>query len=141
TDLTGAENAVFNSMILGLSRREAEARLPKIIAFAELERHQDAPLRTYSSGMQARLGFSVAVHVDAEILIVDEVLAVGDYAFEAKCLQTLADFKAAGGTILFVSHDLDSVRRVADRCLWLDKGRIRQDGDPESVLTAYLQGD
>ncbi len=139
-DLTGAENVLFNAMILGLSRKEANERLDSIIEFAELETHKDVPVRSYSSGMLARLGFAVAAHVDAEILIVDEVLAVGDYAFEQKCYETIDAFKHKGGTILFVSHNLESVAKVAQRCLWLEKGVVKLDGPPELVLEAYRQG-
>lgn len=139
-DLTGLENILFNGMILGLTRKQAIERTPDIVAFAELEHHIDAPVRTFSSGMQARLGFSVAVHVDAEVLIVDEVLAVGDYAFEQKCYERIASFRSAGGTILFVSHNMDSVRRVADRCVWLKDGQIEIEGDPETVIEAYEAG-
>lgn len=139
-DLTGLENILFNGMILGLTRKQAMERTQAIIDFAELQHHIDAPVRTFSSGMQARLGFSVAVHVDAEVLIVDEVLAVGDYAFEQKCYERIAAFRAAGGTILFVSHNMDSVRRVADRCVWLKDGQIEVEGDPDSVIAAYEAG-
>lgn len=136
-DLTGVENVVFNGVILGLTRKQVYDRMDKIIEFAELRRHIDAPVRTYSSGMLARLGFSVAVHVDAEILIVDEVLAVGDYAFEQKCYARIDAFRKDGGTILFVSHNMESVRRVADRCVWLKDGKVEMDGDPETVIAAY----
>lgn len=137
-DLTGRENIIFNGMILGLTRAEATARSEAIIDFAEVRRHIDAPVRAYSSGMQARLGFSIAAHVDADIMVVDEVLAVGDYAFEQKCFARLEEFQADGGTILFVSHDIPSIRRVAERVIWLDKGQVREDGDPEGVLSRYL---
>ncbi len=136
-DLTGVENVVFNGVILGLTRKQVYDRMDNIIEFAELRRHIDAPVRTYSSGMLARLGFSVAVHVDAEILIVDEVLAVGDYAFEQKCYARIDAFRKDGGTILFVSHNMESVRRVADRCVWLKDGKVEMDGDPETVIAAY----
>lgn len=139
-DLTGIENVVFNGIILGLTRKQVNERLADIVAFAELEHHIDAPVRTYSSGMMARLGFSVAVHVDADVLIVDEVLAVGDYAFEQKCYRRIEEFRAAGGTILFVSHNMDSVKRVADRCVWLKDGRVVMSGAPEEVIYAYQQG-
>ena len=115
-------------------------RTPDIVAFAELEHHIDSPVRAYSSGMLARLGFSVAVHVDADVLIVDEVLAVGDFAFEEKCYDRIASFRSAGGTILFVSHNMDSVRRVADRCLWLKDGKVEQAGEPETVIASYENG-
>jgi lipopolysaccharide transport system ATP-binding protein len=137
-DLTGLENILYNGMILGLSRKEVLERTPQIVAFAELETHIDTPVRTYSSGMQARLGFAIAAHVDADILIVDEVLAVGDYSFEKKCYDYIDEFRRNGGTILFVSHNPDSVRRVADRVIWLAKGQVKMDGSVETVLEAYL---
>ncbi|MBS1714796.1 MAG: ABC transporter ATP-binding protein [Armatimonadetes bacterium] len=137
-DLTGLENILFNGMILGLTRKQALERTPAIVEFAELGSHIDAPVRTYSSGMQARLGFSVAVHVDAEVLIVDEVLAVGDQAFQEKCYARIAEFQAGGGTVLFVSHDMDAVRRVAHRVVWLKGGQVVLDGPPEPVIAEYL---
>lgn len=136
-DLTGLENVVFNGVILGLTRKQVSERMDAIVAFAELEHHIDSPVRTYSSGMMARLGFSVAVHVDAEILIVDEVLAVGDFAFEQKCYRYIEEFRGRGGTILFVSHNLDSVRKIADRCVWLKCGRVVGEGEPDAILTEY----
>lgn len=136
-DLTGIENVVFNGIILGLTRKQVNERLPQIVAFAELEHHIDAPVRTYSSGMMARLGFAVAVHVDADVLIVDEVLAVGDYAFEQKCYARIEEFRRQGGTILFVSHNMDSVRRIADRCVWLKHGEVKMAGDVDEVIAAY----
>jgi ABC-type polysaccharide/polyol phosphate transport system ATPase subunit len=136
-DLSGRENMFFNGVILGLSRKEVQARADAIIAFSELESHIDAPVRTYSSGMLARLGFSVAVHVDADILIVDEVLAVGDYEFEQKCYRRINEFRANGGSILFVSHNWESIRRVADRCVWLEHGVVAKSGTPEDVYHLY----
>lgn len=136
-DLTGVENVVFNGIILGLTRKQVQARMDEIVRFAELEHHIDSPVRTYSSGMLARLGFAVAVHVDAEILIVDEVLAVGDFAFEQKCYRRIEAFRRGGGTILFVSHNMESVRQIADRCVWLHGGRITGEGSPEQVIAAY----
>lgn len=138
-DLTGRENVFFNGVILGLTRKQILERTDEIVAFAELEHHIDTPVRNYSSGMLARLGFAVAVHVDADILIVDEVLAVGDFAFEEKCYQRIDEFRAAGGSILLVSHDEESILRVADRCIWLHDGLVRMEGDPQAVLTAYEQ--
>lgn len=137
-DLTGLENILFNGMILGLTRKEVQERTDEIVDFAEIRHHIDSPIRTYSSGMLARLGFSIAVHVDAEILIVDEVLAVGDYAFEQKCYTYIDEFRKKGGTILFVSHNSDAVRRVADRVVWLQSGEVKMDGDVEDVLSHYL---
>lgn len=136
-DLSGLENILFNGVILGLTREQVKERMDSIVEFSELRNHIDAPVRTYSSGMLARLGFSIAVHVDAEILIVDEVLAVGDFAFEEKCYARIAEFKRQGGTILFVSHQIEAIRRVADRCVWLKNGQVAMDGDPEEVIQAY----
>lgn len=136
-DLTGIENVFFNGVILGLTRREIRDRLDEIIDFSELRHQIDSPVRTYSSGMLARLGFAVATHVDAEALLVDEVLAVGDLEFEQKCYRKIADFKASGGAILFVSHNLEAVRRVADRCVWLEDGAIRLSGTAEEVTAHY----
>ncbi len=136
-DLTGQENILFNGVVLGLTRKQVAERMPDIVAFAELERHIDAPVRTYSSGMLARLGFAIAVHVDADILIVDEVLAVGDFSFEQKCYRKIDEFRSAGGTILFVSHNMEAVRKVADRVIWLRNGRIEAEGDVEQVIAAY----
>lgn len=140
-DLTGIENIFFNGVILGLTRAEIQSRMDTIIAFSELETHIDAPVRTYSSGMLARLGFAIAVHVDAEILLVDEVLAVGDFQFEQKCYARIDEFQKQGGSILFVSHQMDAVKRVADRCLWLSRGKIVDEGDPETIIARYGQGE
>jgi ABC-type polysaccharide/polyol phosphate transport system ATPase subunit len=136
-DLTGAENVLFNGVILGLTREQVSQRMDAVTEFAELRSHIDAPVRTYSSGMLARLGFAVAAHVDADVLIVDEVLAVGDFAFEQKCYRFIEEFRAGGGTILFVSHNMESVRRVAHRCVWLADGRVAMEGDPAQVIEAY----
>jgi ABC-type polysaccharide/polyol phosphate transport system ATPase subunit len=136
-DLTGYENVFFNGVVLGLTRKQVSDRMREIVEFSEIGDYIDAPVRTYSSGMVLRLGFSVAVHVDAAILLVDEALAVGDLDFQRKCLQRIADFKAAGGAILFVSHDMAAVRRAADRVLWMRNGAIVQEGETEAVVTAY----
>ena len=136
-DLSGVENIFFNGVILGLTRQEMRERMQQIIDFSEIGDHINAPTRTYSSGMLARLGFSVAVHVDADILLVDEVLAVGDYEFERKCYAKIDEFRATGGTILFVSHQMDAVRRVADRCIWLKDGTIHRVGAPDQVIGEY----
>lgn len=136
-DLSGYENIYFNAIILGLTRQQVRERIDRIIEFSELASHIHAPTRTYSSGMLARLGFAVAVHVDADVLIVDEVLAVGDYEFERKCYSKIDEFRAAGGTILFVSHKMESVSRVADRCVWLHEGRIKMIGAPSEVVPVY----
>jgi lipopolysaccharide transport system ATP-binding protein len=136
-DLSGVENIYFNGVILGLTRQEMKERTQAIIDFSEIGEHINAPTRTYSSGMLARLGFSVAVHVDADILLVDEVLAVGDYDFERKCYAKIDEFRSQGGTILFVSHQMDAVRRVADRCIWLKDGLIHRVGPPDQVIGEY----
>jgi lipopolysaccharide transport system ATP-binding protein len=138
-ELTGRENVVVNGIILGLSRREIRRRFDEIVAFAELEDFIDEPVRTYSTGMYMRLGFSVAVHVDPDILLVDEVLAVGDLPFEQKCLERMDRFKRAGGTILLVTHNLETAQHWCDRALWMHEGRVRMDapGDPGAVVEAY----
>lgn len=136
-DLTGIENIYLNGSILGLSRREITRRLDEIIAFSELGSFIDAPIKTYSLGMQMRLGFSIAVQTDPDVLLVDEVLAVGDEAFQQKCYRTIEQFQAQGKTILFVSHDLEAVRRVAPRSVWLDSGRVVMDGPTPEVVAAY----
>ncbi len=138
-DLTGYENVYFNAVILGLTREQVKERLPSIIEFSELGDAIGAPVRTYSSGMMARLGFSIAVHVDAEILIVDEVLAVGDQHFEKKCLQRVGEFRDNGGTILLVSHQLKSVEEFADRCIWLHDGNVQMTGKPAEVVAEYVK--
>lgn len=137
-DLTGLENIYFNGVILGLTRKQIAERLDAIVQFAELEGYIDAPIRTYSSGMLMRLGFAIAAHVDADILLVDEVLAVGDARFQHKCYEKIQQFQREGRTILFVSHDMEAVMQVAARALWLDKGVLRADGDAPSVVQQYL---
>lgn len=136
-DLTGTENVVFNGVVLGLTRKQVAERMADIVAFSEIENYVDAPVRTYSSGMLLRLGFSVAVHVDASILLVDEALAVGDLEFQKKCLTRINEFKNNGGAILFVSHDMAAVREAADRVVWMQKGEIVMDGATEEVVSAY----
>ena len=136
--LTGIENIYLNGSILGMRRREIDKRLDAIISFAEIEPFIDTPLRTYSSGMVMRLGFSVAIQVDPDILLVDEVLAVGDESFQKKCYTQVRELQGLGKTIIFVSHDLDAVREVATRAIWLDSGEIRADDGVASVLDAYV---
>src|ERR671913_92272 len=137
-EISGRENVFINGMMLGLSRREIVRRFDEIVAFAELEDFIDAPVKTYSSGMYMRLGFAVAIHVDPEVLLVDEVLAVGDEAFTHKCLDKLAEFRRRGRTVLLVTHSLDLVTRFCDEALWLDSGVARLQGDPKRVIDAYL---
>ncbi len=138
-DLTGLENVFVNGMILGISRKELQSRVDSIIEFSELKNHIDLPVRTYSSGMAARLGFSIAVHVDADVLLVDEVLGVGDYDFQGKCAKKIDELKAQGRTIIVVSHGAGDIRRLADRCIWLQDGLIAMEGEPDRVLTAYSE--
>lgn len=138
-DLTGRENIFLNGSFLGIERSEMRQLYDRIVAFAELERFIDTPVRHYSSGMFMRLGFSIAINVDPDILLIDEVLAVGDARFTAKCYEALAEIKARGRTLVFVSHDPIQVRRFCDRVLWIDRGRIQALGDPRSVIQQYLQ--
>jgi ABC-type polysaccharide/polyol phosphate transport system ATPase subunit len=137
-EISGRENVYINGMMLGLTKREVAARFDEIVAFAELEDFIDAPVKTYSSGMYMRLGFAVAIHVDPDVLLVDEVLAVGDEAFTHKCLDKLAEFRRLGRTTLLVTHSLDLVTRLCDEALWLDSGTVRSQGDPRRVIDAYL---
>lgn len=137
-ELTGRENIFLYGSVLGLKRREMEQQLPEIIAFAELERFIDVPVKFYSSGMYVRLAFAVATSVRPEILLVDEVLAVGDRAFQDKCLERVVEMSNQGITIVIVSHDLDSIRRLCSRVIWLDKGLLRADGKTELVVNEYL---
>lgn len=137
-EISGRDNVFINGMMLGLSRREMSARFDEIVAFAELEACIDEPVKTYSSGMYMRLGFAVAIHVDPDVLLVDEVLAVGDEAFTHKCLDKFAEFRQRGRTVLLVTHSLDLVTRFCDQALWLDGGLVKTQGDPRRVIDAYL---
>jgi ABC-type polysaccharide/polyol phosphate transport system ATPase subunit len=136
-DFTGRENLVLGGVMYGLTRREIELRLPQIVHFAELEEVIDDPVRTYSSGMFMRLGFSLAVHVDPEILLIDEVLAVGDAAFTHKCKDHVSAMRKSGKTLVLVSHDLDAIERWCDEAIWLDKGVVKDRGEPRRVIDAY----
>jgi ABC-type polysaccharide/polyol phosphate transport system ATPase subunit len=137
-EISGRENVFINGIMLGLSKREVARRFDEIVEFAELEEFIDAPVKAYSSGMYMRLGFAVAIHVDPDVLLVDEVLAVGDEAFTHKCLDKFAEFKRRGRTILLVTHSLGLVERFCDEALWLDAGRKRAMGDPKRVVGAYI---
>jgi lipopolysaccharide transport system ATP-binding protein len=137
-ELTGRENIYLFGSILGMSRKEMDRKYEDIVAFAELTDFMDSPLRTYSSGMLTRLGFAVVTAVDAPLLLLDEVLAVGDEAFQKKCHARFADFRRQGVTILFVSHDLHQVATLCDQALWLDRGEIRARGDAGSVVQQYM---
>ena len=136
-EISGRENVFINGMMLGLSKRDIARRFDDIVRFAELEDFIDAPVKTYSSGMYMRLGFAVAINVDPDVLLVDEVLAVGDEAFTHKCLDKFAEFRRRGRTVLLVTHSLDMVTRFCDEALWLDAGRVRGQGDPPRVIDQY----
>jgi ABC-type polysaccharide/polyol phosphate transport system ATPase subunit len=138
-DLTGRENVFLNACILGMSGKEARDRFDEIVSFAELWDFIDTPVKRYSSGMYARLGFSVAVHSDPDLLLVDEVLSVGDAAFEEKCLAKMHDFQARGTTIVVVSHSMSLVRKFCQRVLLVEGGCLVAEGDPEEVIERYLE--
>ncbi|MFQ6015352.1 MAG: ABC transporter ATP-binding protein [Anaerolineae bacterium] len=138
-DLTGRDNIFLNGSILGMSRREMNDRFKQIVDFAELWPFIDTELKRWSVGMVMRLGFSIATSVDPDILITDEILAVGDEAFQGKCLRRIGEIKDEGRTILFVSHDMKAVRDLCTRVIWLDKGVIRADGDVEDVVALYME--
>jgi ABC-type polysaccharide/polyol phosphate transport system ATPase subunit len=137
-ELSGRENVFLNGSILGLSRRELLARFDEIVSFAGLERFIDQPVKNYSSGMYVRLGFSVAINVDPEILLVDEVLAVGDAAFQRRCNEKFADFRRAGKTVVIVSHAADAMRTMCDKVAWLQEGRLVAEGRPAEVVDSYV---
>jgi ABC-type polysaccharide/polyol phosphate transport system ATPase subunit len=137
-EISGRENVFINGIMLGLSKKEIARRFDEIVEFAELRDFIDAPVKTYSSGMYMRLGFAVAIHVDPDVLLVDEVLAVGDEGFTHKCLDKFAEFKRRGRTILLVTHSLGMVERFCDEALWLDGGKMKAMGDPKRVVGAYV---
>lgn len=137
-ELTGRENVFLNGMILGMSRREIAGKLPHIVEFAEIGDALDAPVKHYSSGMFVRLGFAIAAHLDADILLLDEILAVGDLAFQTRCFDRIEELRHAGKTIVLVSHDLSAVERICGRALLLDHGGIVARGNPHEVIEAYL---
>src|SRR6188472_2568424 len=137
-EISGRENVFINGIMLGLTKREIQNRFDEIVDFAELRDFIDAPVKTYSSGMYMRLGFAVAIHVDPEVLLVDEVLAVGDEGFTHKCLDKFAEFKRRGKTILLVTHALPMVERFCDEALWLDHGDKMGMGDPKRIVGAYV---
>lgn len=138
-DFTGRENIYFNASIFGLTRKEIDERIQDIIDFSELGEFIDHPVRTYSSGMYMRLAFSVAINVDAEILLIDEILAVGDQHFQQKCYCKLKELKESDKTIVIVTHSLDVVKDLCDRAVWIYKGELRLDGDPIYVIDEYLK--
>ena len=138
-DFTGRENIYFNAAIFGLTRQEIDARLQSIIDFSELGDFIDSPVRTYSSGMYMRLAFSVAINVDAEILLIDEILAVGDQHFQEKCFAKLEELAKSNMTIVIVSHSLDSIRKLCNRAIWINNGKVAMDGPCNEVIDAYLK--
>ncbi len=138
-DLTGRENIFLNGSIMGMTRREVQRKFDQIVAFAEVERFIDTPIKFYSSGMQMRLGFAVAAHTDPDILLIDEILAVGDASFQAKCLNKLAELKEQDKTIVLVSHNLTNITEHARTVLWIDHGTIRMFGECDAVVDAYLE--
>jgi len=137
-EISGRENVFINGIMLGLTKREITRRFDEIVEFAELEDFIDAPVKTYSSGMYMRLGFAVAIHVDPDVLLIDEVLAVGDEAFTHKCLDKFAEFRRRNKTVLLVTHALNLVERFCDEALWLNDGRARAMGDPRHVVSTYI---
>ena len=138
-DFSGRENIYFNASIFGLTKKEIDKRIDKIIEFSELGGFIDNPVRTYSSGMYMRLAFSVAINVDAEILLVDEILAVGDQHFQEKCLNKMKELRNEGKTMVFVTHSMDSVKAFCTRAVWLCDGKIKMDGSVDEVSEAYLK--
>ena len=138
-DFTGRENIYFNASIFGLTRKEIDEKIDEIIEFSELKDFIDNPVRTYSSGMYMRLAFSVAINVQAEILLIDEILAVGDKHFQDKCFAKLRELKKSGKTIVIVTHDMEKVKMFCDRAIWLYKGEVRMDGKVSKVLDEYIK--
>ena len=138
-DFTGRENIYFNAAIFGLTRQEIDKRIDEIIEFSELGDFIDNPVRTYSSGMYMRLAFSIAINVDAEILLIDEILAVGDQHFQDKCFAKLKEMKKSEKTIVIVTHSLGQVRELCNRAIWIYNGEVRMDGTPNEVLDEYLK--
>lgn len=138
-DMTGRENIYTNASIYGLCKKEIDRRLDRIIEFSGLGEFIDAPVRTYSSGMYMRLGFSVAINVDADILLIDEILAVGDGEFQAKCLNALKEIKSRGTTIVIVSHSLNQIEEICEKSYWIQNGEICMEGEPREVHKAYLE--
>ena len=138
-DFTGRENIYFNASIFGLSKKEIDAKIDEIIEFSELGDFIDNPVRTYSSGMYMRLAFSVAINVEAEILLIDEILAVGDQHFQDKCFAKLDELKNSSKTIVIVSHSLDSIKKLCDRAIWIKDGQVELDGKTNEVIDEYLK--
>lgn len=138
-DFTGRENIYFNASIFGINEKEINKRLDDIISFSELGELIDSPVRTYSSGQYMRLAFSIAINVDAEILLIDEILAVGDQHFQEKCFEKLEELKESEKTIVIVSHSLDSIKKLCNRAIWINEGKVRLDGDTKEVIDEYIK--
>ncbi|MBQ8659899.1 MAG: ABC transporter ATP-binding protein [Bacilli bacterium] len=138
-DFSGRDNIYFNASIFGLTKQEIDKRLEQIIEFSELGDYIDNPVRTYSSGMFMRLAFSVAINVDADILLVDEILSVGDQHFQEKCLNKMKELRREGKTMVFVTHSMDQVKMLCDRAVWICDGKIKEDGDASEVVEKYLE--
>src|SRR5579871_5797593 len=136
-ELTGRENIFLNGAILGMTQKEIRSKFDEIVAFAEVEKFLDTPVKRYSSGMYVRLAFAVAAHLEPEILLVDEVLAVGDLEFQKKCLGKMQEVSRSGRTIIFVSHQMNQIRRLCERVLWIDAGQIREEGETGAIVSAY----
>src|SRR5262245_45190098 len=137
-ELTGRENIYLNGSILGMRKREVEERFDAIVDFSGVEQFIDTPIKHYSSGMRLRLGFAVAAHLEPDVLIVDEVLAVGDAAFQKKCLSAMHDLRGGGRTVLFVSHNMAAVENLCSRAIWISSGEVRMDGPTHAVIEAYM---
>ena len=138
-DFSGRENIYFNASIFGLTKKEIDDRLEQIIEFSELRDYIDNPVRTYSSGMFMRLAFAVAINVDADILLVDEILSVGDQHFQAKCINKMKELKKEGKTMVFVTHSLGSAQELCDRSIWISNGIIKMDGDTNTIIEKYIE--
>ena len=138
-DFSGRENIYFNASIFGLTKKEIDKRIDQIIEFSELGQYIDNPVRTYSSGMYMRLAFSVAINVDADILLIDEILSVGDEHFQNKCYNKMRDLKDQGKTMVFVTHSMQAVKQLCDRAVWLCDGKIKMDGSTEDVVDEYIK--
>lgn len=138
SELSGRENIYLNGSILGMSKKQVDARLEEIIDFSGVEQFIDQPVKNYSSGMYVRLGFAISINIDPDILVVDEVLSVGDLEFQQRCFGRFRDLKAAGKTVILVSHATETVRAMCDQAAWINKGELQQVGDAESTIKAYL---
>lgn len=138
-DFSGRENIYFNASIFGLTKKQIDDRLEQIIEFSELGSYIDNPVRTYSSGMYMRLAFAIAINVDADILLVDEILAVGDQHFQEKCINKMKELKEEGKTMVFVTHSMNTVKEFCSRAVWLDQGVVKMDANPDAVIEQYLK--